>query len=81
MEMINIGLGNFVSTDKVIAIVNPESAPIKRMISESKDKGTAIDATYGRRTRSVIVMINGQIILSSVQPSTIIDKPNKKSSK
>ena len=79
MEMISIGLGNYISSDKVIAIVSPESAPIKRMVSEAKDKCTAIDATYGRRTRSVLIMENGMIVLSSIQPSTIVEKPNKKS--
>lgn len=77
MEMLNIGLGNFVSTDKIVAIVSPESAPIKRMVSEAKDKGLAIDSTYGRRTRSVIIMMNGMLVLSSLQPSTITDKPKK----
>ena len=78
MEMISIGLGNYVASDKIVAIVSPESAPIKRMVSEAKDKGTAIDATYGRRTRSVIVMVNGMLVLSSIQPNTITDKTIKR---
>lgn len=81
MELISIGLGNFVSYDRVIAIVSPESAPVKRMIQEAKDKGTAVDATYGRRTRAVIVTDSGQIILSCIQPETIVDRNIKKGSK
>ena len=77
MNAINIGLGNFVSADRVIAIVSPDSAPIKRMVQESKDKGTAIDSTYGRRTRSVIILDSGQVILSAIQPTTIIAKSTK----
>ena len=78
MTAINIGLGNFVSSDHIIAIVSPESAPIKRMIQEAKDKGTAIDSTYGRRTRGVLIMDSGQIVLSSIQPSTIVTKSTTK---
>lgn len=74
MEVINIGLGNFISASRVVAIVSPESAPVKRMVSDAKDKGVAIDSTYGRRTRGVIIMDSGQIILSSLQPSTIASK-------
>ena len=65
MNAINIGLGNFVSADRVVAIVSPESAPIKRMVQEAKDKGTAIDSTYGRRTRGVLIMDSGQLVLST----------------
>ena len=81
MNVISIGLGNFVSCDRIIAIVSPESAPVKRMVQEAKDKGTAIDATYGRRTRAVIVTDSGQVILSSIQPETIVDRNTKKGSK
>lgn len=81
MNTINIGLGNFVSADRIIAIVSPESAPIKRMIQEAKDKGTAIDSTYGRRTRGVLVLDSGQIVLSSLQPSTIVAKSSGKTVK
>lgn len=74
MNAISIGLGNFVAYDRVVAIVSPDSAPVKRMVSEAKDKGLAIDSTFGRRTRSVIVMDSGQIVLSSIQPQTIVDR-------
>ena len=77
MKLINIGFGNVVSAAKVVAIVSPESAPIKRMIQEAKDDKTAVDATYGRRTRAVLIMDSGHIILSAVQPETVggrIDK-------
>lgn len=71
MQLINIGFGNMVSAERMISIVSPESAPIKRIIQEAKDSKMAIDATYGRRTRSVIIMDSGHIILSAVQPETI----------
>lgn len=78
MESLSIGLGNYVSASRVIAIVSPESAPVKRMVQEAKDKGLAIDSTFGRRTRAVIVMDTGQLVLSPNQPSTIIDASLKK---
>lgn len=81
MNTINIGLGNFVSAERVVAIISPESAPIKRLVQEAKDKGMAIDSTYGRRTRGVIIMDSGQVILSSLQPSTIVSKSTTKSDK
>lgn len=71
MQLINIGFGNIVSAERIISIVSPESAPIKRLVQEAKDSKTAIDATYGRRTRSVLIMDSGHIILSAVQPETI----------
>jgi regulator of extracellular matrix RemA (YlzA/DUF370 family) len=71
MKLVNIGFGNIVSVDRIISIVSPESAPIKRIVQEAKDSKMAIDATYGRRTRSVIIMDSGHIILSAVQPETI----------
>jgi len=71
MQLINIGFGNIVSAERIISIVSPDSAPIKRIVQEAKDDKTAIDATYGRRTRSVIIMDSGHIILSAVQPETI----------
>lgn len=74
MQLINIGFGNIVSADRIISIISPESAPIKRIIQEAKDSKMAIDATYGRRTRSVIVMDSGHIILSAVQPETIANR-------
>ncbi|WP_099466681.1 DUF370 domain-containing protein [Konateibacter massiliensis] len=74
--LINIGFGNVVNTSKIVAVINPEAAPIKRMVQNAKDKGTAVDATQGRRTRSVIIMENEQIILSALQPETIAGRYN-----
>jgi len=77
MQLINIGFGNIVSANRIISIVSPESAPIKRIVQEAKDKGTAIDATYGRRTRAVLIMDSGHIILSAVQPETVAGRLEK----
>ena len=74
MKLINIGFGNMVSASRLISIVSPESAPIKRIIQEAKDSKMAIDATYGRRTRSVIIMDSVHVILSAVQPETIANR-------
>lgn len=71
MKLINIGFGNMVSSARLIAIVSPESAPIKRIISDAREKGQLIDATYGRRTRAVIITDCGYIILSAIQPETV----------
>ncbi len=71
MQLINIGFGNMVSASRVISIVSPESAPIKRIVQEAKDSKMAIDATLGRRTRAVIMMDSGHVVLSSIQPETI----------
>lgn len=71
MQLINIGFGNIISSDRIIAIVSPESAPIKRMVQEAKDQGRAIDATCGRKTRAVIIMDSDHIVLSAVQPETV----------
>ena len=71
MQLINIGFGNIVSANRIIAIISPESAPIKRIVQEAKDEGMAIDATYGRRTRAVIIMDSGHVLLSAVQPETV----------
>ena len=71
MQLINIGFGNIVSADRIISIVSPESAPIKRIVQEAKDSKMAIDATYGRRTRAVLIMDSGHVILSAVQPETV----------
>ena len=74
MKFINIGFGNVVSAHRVVSIVAPESAPIKRIVQETRDAGNLIDATYGRRTRSVLVMDSGHVILSAVQPETIVGR-------
>ena len=71
MKLINIGYGNMVSADRIVSIVSPESAPIKRLVQESRDDGRAIDATYGRKTRAVIIMDSGHIILSSLITDTL----------
>ena len=77
MQLINIGFGNIVSAERIISIVSPESAPIKRMIQEAKDAKTAVDATCGRRTRAVLIMDSGHIILSAVQPETVAGRVDK----
>ncbi len=74
MKLINIGFGNMVSASRLVAIVSPESAPIKRVIREAEDKGTLINATYGRRTRAVIIMDSGHVVLSSIQPETVANR-------
>ncbi len=74
MKLINIGYGNMVSASRVVAIVSPESAPIKRMIQDARDGGSLIDATYGRRTRAVIIADSGHIILSAIQPETVSNR-------
>ena len=74
MKLINIGFGNMVAAGRLVAIVSPESAPIKRIIQDAKERGTLIDATYGRRTRAVLVMDSDHVILSSVQPETVANR-------
>ena len=71
IQLLNIGFGNMVSANRVMAIISPESAPIKRMVQDARDKGLLIDATYGRKTRAVLVMDSGQIVLSAIQPETV----------
>ncbi|WIW69573.1 extracellular matrix/biofilm regulator RemA [Anaerosinus gibii] len=71
IKLINIGFGNIVSANRIISIVSPESAPIKRIIQEARDRGMLIDATYGRRTRAVIITDSDHVILSAVQPETV----------
>ena len=77
MKFINIGFGNIVSAHRLIAIVSPESAPIKRIIQDARDAGKLIDATYGRRTRAVIIMDSEHVILSAVQPETVANRLDK----
>ena len=76
MKLINIGFGNMVSANRLVAIVSPESASIKRIIQDAKERGTLIDATYGRRTRAVIVTDSDHVILSAVQPETVANRLN-----
>ncbi|SCY85523.1 extracellular matrix/biofilm regulator RemA [Alkaliphilus peptidifermentans] len=78
IRLINIGFGNIVSGNRIVAIVSPESAPIKRIIQEARDRGMLIDATYGRRTRAVIITDSDHVILSAVQPETVAHRLNSK---
>ena len=80
MKLINIGFGNMVSANRVLAIVSPESAPIKRIISDVRERGQLVDATYGRRTRAVIIMDSGHVILSALQPETVAGRAGKNES-
>ena len=75
-KFLNIGYGNVVQVDRIICIVSPESAPIKRIIQEAKEKGTAVDATYGRKTRAVIVTDSQVIILTPIHVETISQRLN-----
>ena len=74
MKFINIGFGNMVASDRIVALVNPDSAPIKRLIQDSKDDGRAIDVTCGRRTRAVIITDSEHVILSAIQTETIANR-------
>ena len=74
MKLVNIGFGNMVSAERMIAIVSPESAPIKRIIQEAKENGTLIDATHGRRTRAVIITDSDHIILTYLQSETVANR-------
>lgn len=77
MKLINIGFGNMVSANRLVAIVSPESAPIKRIVQDAKERGSLIDATYGRRTRAVIITDSDHVILSAVQPETVANRLNE----
>lgn len=77
MQLVNIGFGNIVSANRIIAIVSPESAPIKRIVQEAKDNKMAVDATLGRRTRAVIIMDSGHVVLSALQPETVVARAEK----
>ena len=74
MELVNIGFGNLIAAGRLIAVVSPDSAPIKRLIQETRDGGMLIDATYGRRTRAVIITDSDHVILSAVQPETVANR-------
>lgn len=77
-KFISIGFGSIVNASKISAVVSPESAPVKRLIAESRQRGTLIDATYGRKTRSVIVMESGQLVLSLITAETIAQRLNQR---
>lgn len=74
MKLINIGFGNMVSANRLIAIVSPESAPIKRIVQDAREKGMLIDATYGRRTRAVIITDSDHVVLSAIHPETVANR-------
>ena len=76
IQLINIGFGNMVSANRIIAVISPESAPVKRVISEARDKGLLIDATYGRKTRAVIIIDSSHVVLSAIQPETVANRFN-----
>lgn len=76
MKLINIGYGNMVSAERIVSVVSPESAPIKRLVQEARDTGTVIDATYGRKTRAVIIMDSGHVVLSSLITETVASRIN-----
>jgi extracellular matrix regulatory protein A len=78
IKLINIGFGNIVSANRIISIVSPESAPIKRIIQDARDRGSLIDATYGRRTRAVMIMDSDHVILSAIQPETVAQRLNNR---
>ena len=75
-KALNIGFGNIVSAARIVAIVSPNSAPINRLISEARDNGTLINASYGRKTRAVIRMDSGDVVTSAIQPDTLADRWN-----
>lgn len=74
MKLINIGFGNLVNADRLVAAVSPESAPIKRMVQDARDRGAVVDATYGRRTQAVLIMDSDHIVLSAFAPETILSR-------
>ena len=76
-NMLNIGFGNTINANRIIAVVSPESAPIKRILQKAQDNGVLIDATYGRRTRAVIIMDSDHVVLSAIQPETITTRANE----
>ena len=78
MKLVNIGFGNMVAADRIITVVSPDSAPIKRMIQEAKERGMLIDASFGRRTRAVIIMDSDHIILSAILPVSVASRVNGK---
>lgn len=78
IRMVSVGFGNIVSAARIIAMVSPESAPIRRIVSEARDKGMLIDATHGRRTRAVIVTDSGHVVLSAVNPETVVSRLDEK---
>lgn len=78
IKLVNIGFGSMVSAGRIVAVISPDSAPVKRMVSDARDRSGLIDATYGRRTRAVILTDSGHIILSAIQPETIAGRMDEK---
>ena len=74
MKLINIGFGNLVSAERVLAIVSPDSAPVKRLVKEARERGMLIDASYGRSTRAVLIMDSDHVVLSALQPETVASR-------
>ena len=79
MKFINIGFGNMVNAERIYSIVGPDAAPIKRMVQSAKDNGQAVDGTCGRKTKSVMVMENGTLVLSALLPETIVTRMKEES--
>ena len=77
MRLINIGFGSMVAESRVLAIISPESAPVKRIISDVRERGQLVDATYGRKTKSVLIMDSGHVILSALQPDVVSGRAGK----
>ncbi len=75
-KLINIGFGNVVNTDKLLAVVSPDAAPVKRLVTHAREEGKVIDATQGRRTKAVLILEEGSILLSALQPETITRRCN-----
>ena len=78
MRLVNVGFGNMISEDKVVAVVSNESAPIKRLVMEARERGAVIDATFGRKTKTVIIMDSGSVVLSAIMPETVAGRFNGK---
>ena len=74
MQLINIGFGNVVAAHRIVAIISPDSSPIKRLVQDAREKGSLVDATYGRRTRAVIITDSGHVILSALQHETVVNR-------
>ena len=77
MKLINIGFGNLIAAERVVSIVSPESAPIKRIITDSREKGMLVDASFGRKTKCVLVMDSSHVILSAISPQNIVQKTDE----
>ena len=81
MELVDVGFGSMISPRRLVALIGPDSAPVKRMVQEAREAGSLIDATYGRRTRSVLVMDSGHIILSALESETVAERMNERDSR